>query len=110
LEKSLFCAMAVCPGRQRGWFASELEHIGESGERIHLVAAWRETPYFSDAERAALALTEAATGLADRPDPVPDEVCDEADAHYTGAPARGPGRGDRVRSTRLPASTPPPGR
>jgi AhpD family alkylhydroperoxidase len=38
----------------------ELEHMGESDERIHLVAAWREAPYFSDAERAALALTEAA--------------------------------------------------
>ena len=47
------------------------------------VAAWREAPYFSDAERAALALTEAATRLADRPDPVPDEVWDEAARHYT---------------------------
>ena len=61
----------------------ELEHIGESSERIHLVAAWREAPYFSDAERAALALSEAATRLADRPDPVPDEVWDEAARHYS---------------------------
>jgi AhpD family alkylhydroperoxidase len=61
----------------------ELEYAGESGERIHTVATWRETPYFNDAERAALALTEAATGLADRPDPVPDEVWDEAARHYT---------------------------
>jgi len=61
----------------------ELEHIGESSERIHLVAAWREAPYFSDPERAALALTEAATRLADRPDPVPDEVWDQAARHYT---------------------------
>jgi AhpD family alkylhydroperoxidase len=61
----------------------ELEHIGESSTRIHLVAAWREAPYFSDAERAALALTEAATRLADRSDPVPDEVWDEAARHYT---------------------------
>jgi AhpD family alkylhydroperoxidase len=61
----------------------ELEHAGESSERIHLLAAWRETPYFSDAERAALALTEAATRLADRPDPVPDAVWDEAAHHYT---------------------------
>jgi AhpD family alkylhydroperoxidase len=60
----------------------ELEYAGESRERIHTVAAWRETPYFSDAERAALALTEAATRLADRPDPVPDEVWDEAARHY----------------------------
>jgi AhpD family alkylhydroperoxidase len=61
----------------------ELEHAGESSERIHLVAAWREAPYFSDAERAALALTEAATRLADRPDPVPDEIWDEAARHYS---------------------------
>jgi AhpD family alkylhydroperoxidase len=61
----------------------ELVHSGESSERIHTVAVWRETPYFSDAERAALALTEAATRLADRPDPVPDEVWDEAARHYT---------------------------
>jgi AhpD family alkylhydroperoxidase len=60
----------------------ELEHMGESAERIHLVAAWREAPYFSDAERAALALSEAATRLADRSDPVPDEVWDEAARHY----------------------------
>ena len=63
----------------------ELEHEGQSSERIHLVAAWREAPYFSDAERAALALTEATTRLADRPDAVPDEVWDEAARHYTEA-------------------------
>ena len=61
----------------------ELEHAGESPERILMVAAWREAPYFSDAERAALALTEAATRLADNPDPVSDEVWDEAARHYS---------------------------
>ena len=60
-----------------------LDHLGETGDRIHLVAAWREAPYFSDAERAALALTEAATRLADRADPVPDEVWNEAARHYS---------------------------
>lgn len=55
---------------------------GESRERIHLVAAWREAPYFSEAERAALGLAEAATRVADRSDPVPDAVCDEAARHY----------------------------
>ena len=60
----------------------ELMFAGESAERIHTLAAWRETPYFSDAERAALALTEAATRLADNPDPVPDAVWDEAACHY----------------------------
>lgn len=61
----------------------ELEHMGERNERIHLVAAWREAPYFSDAERAALALTEAATRLADRPDSVSEEIWEEAARHYT---------------------------
>ncbi|MEU5547609.1 carboxymuconolactone decarboxylase family protein [Streptomyces sioyaensis] len=55
---------------------------GVSDERLFAVAAWREAPYFSDAERAALALTEAATRLADSADPVPDAVWDEAADHF----------------------------
>jgi AhpD family alkylhydroperoxidase len=55
---------------------------GETDERLHAVAAWREAPYFTDAERAALALAESVTRLADRPDAVPDEVWDEATKHY----------------------------
>jgi AhpD family alkylhydroperoxidase len=60
----------------------ELKLAGEPDERINTVAAWRETPYFTEAERAALAMTEAATRLADRPDPVPDDVWAEAARHY----------------------------
>ena len=55
---------------------------GESTERLAAVAAWRDAPYFSDAERAALALSEAVTRLSDRADPVPDEVWKEAARHY----------------------------
>jgi AhpD family alkylhydroperoxidase len=55
---------------------------GETDERLFAVAAWREASYFTDAERAALALTEAVTRLADRPDPVPDEIWDEGARHY----------------------------
>jgi AhpD family alkylhydroperoxidase len=55
---------------------------GESDERLFTVAAWRDTPYFSEAERSALALTEALTRLSDRADPVPDEIWDEAAKHY----------------------------
>jgi AhpD family alkylhydroperoxidase len=62
--------------------AREMKNAGEPNERIVSIAAWREAPYFSDAERAALALTEAATRLADRADPVPDEVWDEAARQY----------------------------
>ena len=60
----------------------EMKKAGETDERVYAVAAWRESPYFADAERAALALAEAATRLADRPDPVPDEVWNEAARHY----------------------------
>jgi len=60
----------------------ELKHAGESDQRIFTVAAWREAPYFTDAERAALALTEAATRLAHRLEAVSDEVWNEAARHY----------------------------
>ena len=62
--------------------ARSLKKAGESDERVFAVAAWRETPYFTEAERAALALAEAATRLADRADPVPDEIWEEARRHY----------------------------
>jgi AhpD family alkylhydroperoxidase len=55
---------------------------GETDERLHAVAAWREAPYFTGAERAALALAECVTRLADRSDPVPDDVWDEATKHF----------------------------
>jgi AhpD family alkylhydroperoxidase len=55
---------------------------GESEERVFAVAAWRETRYFNDAERAALALTEALTRLADEPEPVPDAIWDAAADHF----------------------------
>ena len=62
--------------------ARSARQAGETDERLFAVAAWREAPYFSDAERAALALTEAVTRLADRADPVPDSTWDEAARHY----------------------------
>jgi AhpD family alkylhydroperoxidase len=54
----------------------------ETLERLLAVAAWRDAPHFTDAERAALALTEAVTRLSDRADPVPDEIWNEAARHY----------------------------
>jgi AhpD family alkylhydroperoxidase len=59
-----------------------LRKLGESDERIGLVSAWREAPYYTDAERAALGLAEAATRLADRADAVSDEVWDAAADHF----------------------------
>jgi AhpD family alkylhydroperoxidase len=55
---------------------------GETDERLFAVAAWRDAPYFTDAERAALALTEAVTRLSDRADPVPDDIWEDAARHY----------------------------
>jgi AhpD family alkylhydroperoxidase len=60
----------------------EMKNAGEPDERINMVAAWREAPYFTDAERAALALTESMTRLADSSDPVPDEIWDQAARHF----------------------------
>ncbi len=60
-----------------------LRKLGEKDERIFAVAAWREAPYYNDAERAALALTEAATRLADKADPIPDDIWKEAARHYS---------------------------
>jgi AhpD family alkylhydroperoxidase len=62
--------------------AKSARKAGLSDERLATVAAWRETTYFTDAERAALALAEAATRLADRPDAVNDEVWDAAATHF----------------------------
>src|SRR3954454_18951008 len=56
--------------------------LGETDDRIFAVAAWRDAPFFTDAERAALALTESVTRLADTPEPVPDAVWDEAARHF----------------------------
>ena len=56
--------------------------LGETDERIYAVTAWRDAPYFDDAERAALALTEAVTRLSDRGDPVPDDVWEYASGQY----------------------------
>jgi AhpD family alkylhydroperoxidase len=61
----------------------EAKKAGESDERIITVSAWRESPYFDDAERAALALSDALTRLADRSDDaVPDELWAEVVKYY----------------------------
>jgi AhpD family alkylhydroperoxidase len=70
------CGFCVDSGSQHA------QQLSESTQRLLAVAAWRDTPYFTDAERAALALTEAVTRLSDRADPVPDEIWNEAARHY----------------------------
>jgi AhpD family alkylhydroperoxidase len=59
-----------------------LKKHGENDTRIFMVAAWRETPYYTESERAALALAEAVTRLSDRADAVPDEIWNEAARHF----------------------------
>jgi len=63
--------------------AKELQKDGTPLEHIFAVAAWRETPYYSEAERAALELTECLTRIADRPDPVPDTVWEKTKRHFS---------------------------
>ena len=62
--------------------AKAARKAGESEERLFAIAASRETPYFGEGERAALALTEALTRLADRSDQVPDAIWDAAAEHF----------------------------
>ena len=59
----------------------ELRADGESEQRLYLLNAWRESPFYSDRERAALAWTEAVTLVAN--DHVPDEVYEEARKQFT---------------------------
>ncbi|MET8447982.1 carboxymuconolactone decarboxylase family protein [Streptomyces sp. NPDC005209] len=63
--------------------AGDLTAAGESAERVATVSAWRDAPFFTPEERAALALAEAATRLADTVDPVSDDVWAEAAKHYS---------------------------
>ena len=70
------CTVCVTFGLQN------MRAAGETDERMALIAAWRESDLFTEAERAALNLAEHATRLADRADPVPDAVWDEAARHY----------------------------
>jgi AhpD family alkylhydroperoxidase len=60
----------------------DLKRDGETDDRLFAVAAWRDAPYFTEAERAALALAEALTRLSDQSDPVPDALWDEVCRHY----------------------------
>ena len=54
---------------------------GETERRVFALTVWRETPFFTARQRAALELTEAMTRLADHP--VPDDVVDRAAAHFS---------------------------
>lgn len=70
------CSFCVTSG------SKDLVGRGEASERIYAVAAWRDAPFYTDAERAALELAEHVTRLSDRSDPVPDDVWNRAREHY----------------------------
>ncbi|MEK5099965.1 carboxymuconolactone decarboxylase family protein [Bacillus sp. FSL W8-0848] len=55
--------------------------IGETEQRLYALNAWREAPFFTDKERAVLALTEAVTLIAD--EGVPDDVYEEVRKHFS---------------------------
>src|SRR3984957_19982821 len=57
-------------------------HAGETPLRLNLVAVWREATVFTDAERAALDLTEQGTRIADAAGGVTDEAWDSAARHF----------------------------
>jgi AhpD family alkylhydroperoxidase len=61
--------------------AFEARKLGETEQRLYTVAGWREAPFFTERERAALALTEAVTLIAGTH--VPDDVYDEAARHFS---------------------------
>lgn len=77
LRASQINGCSVCVGA-----AARARQDGETDQRLFTLVAWRDTPFFTDAERAALALTEAVTRLSDRTDPVPDEIWEEAARYY----------------------------
>jgi AhpD family alkylhydroperoxidase len=60
----------------------EAAHAGETSVRLNLVAAWREATVFTDAERAALELTEQGTRIADAAGGVTDEAWANAAKYY----------------------------
>ncbi|MDI3403746.1 carboxymuconolactone decarboxylase family protein [Streptomyces cavernicola] len=60
----------------------EAARSGESSVRLHLVATWRDSTVFTEAERAALALAEEGTRIADAAGGVPDDVWENAVKHY----------------------------
>jgi alkylhydroperoxidase family enzyme len=63
-------------------FPADFGADGAADKRLLVLADWADQTCFSDAERAALALTEAVTSLSDELDPVPDKIWDEAAWHY----------------------------
>lgn len=54
--------------------------MGETEQRLYLISAWREAPFYTESERAALALTEAVTRISDAG--VPQDLFDQVRRHF----------------------------
>ncbi len=86
LEQSLLHLVKVRASQMNGcaycidMHTKQARAHGESEQRLYALAAWRETPFFSDRERAALAWTEALTAVADTH--VPDAVYERVRRHF----------------------------
>ena len=61
--------------------SKDLRAAGESEQRLYVLEAWRESPFYTDRERAALAWAEAVTTLRDKE--VPDDVYEQARAQFS---------------------------
>lgn len=59
----------------------DARHLGEREQRLYCLSVWRETPFYTDRERAALALTEAVTLLPNGP--ISDELYQEVSRHFS---------------------------
>ena len=78
LRASQINGCAVCVDMH----TKDAEHAGETAVRLNLVAAWRDAKVFTEAERAALELTEQGTRIADAAGGVTDEAWANAAKHY----------------------------
>jgi AhpD family alkylhydroperoxidase len=89
LERPLFELVKIRASQINGcascldMHTKDARQAGETEQRIYALSAWRETPFFSDRERAALEWTEAVTRVADTH--VPDEIHERVARHFTEA-------------------------
>jgi AhpD family alkylhydroperoxidase len=89
LERPLFELVKIRASQLNGcaycidMHTKDARQAGETEQRIYALSAWRETPFFSDRERAALEWTEALTLLAETH--VPDEVYEHVSRHFNEA-------------------------
>ena len=86
LDRRLFYLVEIRASQLNGcaycidMHTKDARHAGETEQRIYALSAWRETPFFTDRERAALEWTESVTLLGETH--VPDEVYERVAEHF----------------------------